>query len=61
MVLISAKEYRRNIMGIIKKIDINSFPKQYSVEESAMGGVGRKVEVCFYYKTKKDYSRRNNS
>lgn len=37
-------------MGIEKKIDVNSFPKQYSVEESQMGGIGRKVEVCFFYK-----------
>lgn len=39
-------------MGIEKTIDIKRFPKQYSVTESSMGGVGRKVEVCFYYKAK---------
>lgn len=38
-------------MGIENKIDLKSFPKQYSVEESQMGGIGRKVEVCFFYKT----------
>ena len=37
-------------MGIEKKIDINSFPAQYVAEENEMGGIGRKVEVCFYYK-----------
>lgn len=37
-------------MGIEKKIDINSFPKQYSAAESSIGGIGRKVKVCFYYK-----------
>lgn len=37
-------------MEIEKKIDVNSFPKQYSVEESQMGGIGRKVEVYFFYK-----------
>lgn len=40
-------------MGIEKNIDLKSFPKQYSVEESQMGGIGRKVEVCFFYKVKK--------
>ena len=32
-------------MGAEENIDIKSFPKQYSVEESTMGGIGRKVEV----------------
>ena len=40
----------RNIMGVERNIDIKSFPKQYSAEESPMGGIGRKVEVCFHYK-----------
>lgn len=40
-------------MGIEKKIDIKSFPKQYSVAESSTGGIGRKVEVCFHYKADK--------
>ena len=40
-------------MGIEKNIDLKSFPKQYSVEESQMGGIGRKVEVCFFYKVEK--------
>lgn len=40
----------RNIMGVERNIDIKSFPKQYSAEESPMGGIGRKVEVCFLYK-----------
>ena len=30
----------------MEKIDRNSFPKQYSVKESNMGGIGRKVKVC---------------
>lgn len=36
-------------MGIQKRIDIKNFPKQHLVKESLMGGIGRKVEVCFYY------------
>ena len=37
-------------MGVKRNIDIKNFPKQYSAEESPMGGIGRKVEVCFHYK-----------
>lgn len=40
-------------MGVEKTIDIKNFPKQYSVDESSIGGIGRKVEVCFRYKTDK--------
>lgn len=40
-------------MGVEKNIDINSFPKQYTVAENQMGGIGRKVEVCFNYRTDK--------
>lgn len=40
-------------MGIENKIDINNFPKQYSVKESSTGGIGRKVEVCFNYQSDK--------
>lgn len=43
-------------MGIEKKIDINSFPSQYMADENKMGGIGRKVEVCFYYKAKDSIS-----
>ena len=40
-------------MGIEKNIDTNNFPKQYTTVENSMGGIGRKVEVCFNYKTDK--------
>ena len=40
-------------MGVEKNIDINSFPKQYTTVENSMGGIGRKVEVCFNYRTDK--------
>jgi len=40
-------------MGVEKSIDINSFPKQYTAAESKMGGIGRKVEVCFNYNASK--------
>ena len=40
-------------MGVEKNIDINSFPKQYTTTESSMGGIGRKVEVCFNYEANK--------
>lgn len=32
---------------------MKSFPQQYSVVENKMGGIGRKVEVWFFYKSKK--------
>ena len=34
-------------MGVEKNIDTDSFPKQYTTVENSMGGIGRKVEVCF--------------
>lgn len=40
-------------MGIEKNIDTNNFPKQYTTVENSMGGIGRKVEVCFNYKADK--------
>ncbi|WP_348725686.1 hypothetical protein [Parabacteroides goldsteinii] len=40
-------------MGIEKNIDTNNFPKQYTTVENSMGGIGRKVEVCFNYKANK--------
>lgn len=40
-------------MGIEKNIDTNNFPKQYTTVENSMGGIGRKVEVCFNYEANK--------